>query len=120
MVDLKFADDIALLSEEATCIQALVGNVVNESRKMEMRLNASKTEIQCLGKNYQQFQVQADGQQLQQTNDFVYLGGSISSDGGCESDISRRIGLARGIIQMLNKIWSSGAMSKITKVSVYI
>ena len=58
-----------------------------------------------------------DGQELQQINN--YLGCSISSNGGCERDISRRIGLARGITQMLDKVWSSGAISKSTKVRVY-
>jgi len=84
MVDLRFADDIALLSGEAAGIQVLVSNVVDASRKMGTRLNIAKTEIQCLGKNSQKFQVHADGQQLQQTNNFVYLCGSVSSSGGAK------------------------------------
>ena len=80
LADLRFADDIALLSEEeAAGMQVLVNNVVDTSRKMRMRLNTSKTELQCLGKSSQRFQIQVDGQQLQQTDNFVYLGGSISS-----------------------------------------
>jgi len=36
-----------------------------------------------------------------------------------EGDINRRIGLARGIVQSLSKIWSSSEISKDTKVIVY-
>jgi len=97
IVVLRFADGIALLYDKAAGIQVLVSNVVDASMKMGMRLNVAKTKIQCLGKNSLQFQVQADGQQLQQTNDFVYLGGSISSSGGCEIDICSRIVLSRGV-----------------------
>jgi len=38
-----------------------------------MRLNASKTEIQCLANNSQHLQVQADGQQLQQMILFIWV-----------------------------------------------
>jgi hypothetical protein len=49
MVDLRFADDIALLSGEAKSIQALISNVVDASRKTMMRLNSAETDILCTG-----------------------------------------------------------------------
>ena len=45
------------------------------------------------------FQVHINRQQLKQTENFVYLGGTISSNEGSENDVTRRIGLARGIFQ---------------------
>ena len=56
---------------------------------------------------------------MEQTDNFVYLGGNISTNEGSEGDISRRIGLARGIVQSLSKIWSSREISKNTKLLVY-
>ena len=53
------------------------------------------------------------------TENFIYLGGNISSTNGCEGDVTRRIGLARGIFQDLNKIWVSKEISKATKIQVY-
>ena len=58
-------------------------------------------------------------QQLKQTENFVYLGGTISSNGGSENDVTRRIGLARGIFQNLNQIWTSREISRPTKIQVY-
>jgi len=117
--DLRFADDIALLTEEVEHLQNLVSRVIEVSSKMGMRINTAKTEIQCLGKGGSKFHILVDGQQLQQTDNFVYLGGSISTTNGSEGDITRRIGIARGIFQTLNKIWTSKDISKATKMRVY-
>ena len=71
----------------------MVNRIVETSENMGMRINADKTEIQFLGAGDKQFQIEAMGQQLQQTGTFVYLGGSINTENGSVSDIERRITL---------------------------
>ena len=119
MRNLCFADDIAVLAEEEWELQDSVDRIAVASRKMGMQINAEKTEIQYLGRGSRNFQVQINGQQLKQTENFVYLGGTISSNGGSENDVTRRIGLARGIFQNLNQIWTSKELSRPTKIQVY-
>ena len=72
-----------------------------------------------MGKTNRPFQIYVDGSQLKQTDGFVYLGGCIHSVDGSEADVSRRVGLARGIFQSLNKIWDSKELRKATKIQVY-
>jgi hypothetical protein len=117
--DLRFTDDIALLAENENDLQSTVDRIVEASEYMGMRSNADKTEIKFLRAGDKQFQIKAMGQQLQQTGDFVYLGGRISTENGSEGDIERRIGLARGVLQTLSQIWSANELSKATKVKVY-
>jgi Reverse transcriptase (RNA-dependent DNA polymerase)/Domain of unknown function (DUF6451) len=117
--DLRFADDIALLSEKEDGLQLLVNKVAESSSKMGMRINVAKTEIQALGKDENKFKIHVYGQQLQQVDNFVYLGGSISSRNGSEGDISRRVGLARGNFHALKNVWTSKEISKATKLKVY-
>jgi hypothetical protein len=105
--DLRFADDIALLAKQANGLQESLTKVVQVSREMGMSINVLKTESQFLGRGNIKFQLEADGHQLEQTENFVYLGGTISTNGESEKDINRRIGLARGILQVLGKVWSS-------------
>ena len=62
--------------------------------------------------------LQVDGQCLQQTERFIYLGGTISSKEGSEADVSRRIGIARGIFHALSKVWTSKDIKKSTKIEV--
>ena len=119
--NLRFADDIAMLAETVANLHLSVDGLVDSSRRMGMKINADKTETQFLGKGDSSFQIQIAGQTLKQSENFIYLGGigNISSTNGCEGDVTRRIGLARGIFQDLNKIWVSKEISKATKIQVY-
>ena len=116
---MRFADDIAMLAETVADLQLSVDGLVDSSRRMGTKINADKTETQFLGKGDSSFQIQIEGQTLKQSENFIYLGGNISSTNGCEGDVTRRIGLARGIFQDLNKIWVSKEISKATKIQVY-
>ena len=76
------------------------------------------TETQVLSKGGRKLQIQVYGQQLTQVDKFVYLGGSISTN-GTEEDVTRRVGLARGNFQTMNNVWTSKDISKATKLQVY-
>ena len=89
--NLRFADDMAVMAEGESDLQMAVDKIVDVSSSMEMCINAAKTEIQFLGKGNIPFQIKVNGQQLQQTENFVYLGGNISTNDGLEKDIQRRI-----------------------------
>jgi len=52
------------------------------------------------------------GGQLHQTDDFVYLGGTISSDGSSNKDIDRRVGLAAGIVRNPHNVCKTKDISK--------
>ena len=65
-----------------------------------------KTEIQYLGHGSNSDIHYITGQQLQQTDNFVYLSGNVGTHGGVDGDINRRIALARTVFQMLKKVWS--------------
>ena len=84
-----------------------------------MRINTSKTETQFLGKVDTCFDIQVNGQCLHQTERFMYLGGTISSKEGSEADVSRRIGIARGIFHTLSKVWTSKDIKKSMKIEVF-
>ena len=118
MTDLRFAYDIAVLAENVTDLQEAVDRISIASTRIGMRINASKTETQFLGKGDKCFDIQTDGQCLQQTDRFIYLGGTISSKEGSEVDVSRRIGIARGIFHALSKVWTSKDIKKSTKIEV--
>ena len=60
-----------------------------------------------------------NGQQIQQGDNFIYLGGNVSTEGGADGDITRRLGLARCVLQSLCDIWSAKDLSKATKICVY-
>jgi len=105
ITDLRFADDIAILADNTTVLQESVSSLSTISKRMGLKINGDKTEVQFLGKGDKQFDIQVDGHSLKQTEKFVYLGGTISSKEGSDADVQRRITLARGIFHALNKVW---------------
>jgi hypothetical protein len=52
--------------------------------------------------------------------DFIYLGTTISKTGGTNVDIRRRIDHARVAFNKLHKIWSSNQLNRKTKVKLFI
>jgi hypothetical protein len=45
-----------------------------------------------------------DNAQIKQVSRFVYLGSLITSDGKCDEEIKRRIGMAKDAFNKMNKI----------------
>ena len=115
--DLRFADDIALLAEQERGLQKTLTEVAQVIQKMGMKISIQKTECQFLGEGNKKFRLQVEGQELEQTENFVYmyLGGNISTQEGSDKDVERRIGFARGTWQALGKVWNSKELSKATK-----
>ena len=82
---------------------------------MGMKIDIQKTECQLLGEGSKTFRPEVEGQEFEQMENFVYLGGNISTQEGSDKDVERRIRLARGTWQELGKVWNSMELSKATK-----
>jgi len=54
------------------------------------KISSAKREVQCISRDTQPLSVHLHGSQLYQTDDFVYLVGTISSDVSSDKDIDRR------------------------------
>ena len=117
--NLRFADDIALLSESETDLQSQIDSLHTYSTRFGLKISTSKTEVQCISRSPRAVKINIDSTALAQVDQFTYLGGVISSDASCENDIKRRIGLATGASASLNTIWAAKEISKHTKIRVY-
>jgi len=107
---------LLVLAEQTEGLQKAQTGVAQTSRKMSMKVNIQKTECRFLGAGSKKFHLEVNGQELEQTENFVYLGRNISMQEGSDKDVERRIGLARGTLQALGKMWSSKDLSKATKI----
>ena len=119
--NLRFADDIAVLTESERGLQVLVSRIDEISSKMGMRMNLDKTECQIMSRKPEAhtLNVVVNGKPLNTVEQFIYLGGTITGDGSSEPDVKRRIGLASGVVHKLQKIWRSKQISVSTKKRVY-
>ena len=112
LADLDFADDIGLLSNEMRQAQQLLLNVEVECKKVGLGLNGPKTKFLAYNVEVQQPLHTIDGTQLEQKDDFKYLGSWADSS---EKDIDIRKALAWKAINDMSKVWKSNMNTELKK-----
>ena len=105
--DLDFADDIVLLPwlDEET---RRVGLKINNEKTKAMRINARNQE-----------KIITNGQDIEDVDQFVYLGAKVCKEGGCMKDLKNRLSKARGAFNKLKKVWNSNNILRRTKLRLY-
>jgi exonuclease III len=119
--NLRFADDINLMSETTNGLQELTDQVSRQGERLGLVINSDKTKVMTISKEPQDLglQITVKGNKLEQVKEFVYLGGQISQDGRCESDIKRRIGLTWAVFNKLSNIWNCHNLTLKIKMQVF-
>jgi len=107
--DLDFADDVSIMAEILEVLILALEIMNEESSALGLEINWNKTKIQA-----SDIIVDAPpdvtilGHKVNVVDSFVYLGSSVDASGGNDSDIRRRIELARTCIKSLDRgIWHS-------------
>ena len=59
-------------------------------------------------------------EQIEEVDEFRYLGSIVSKKGGRDEDIQERIGKVRQAFAMLRPIWRSTALINRTKLSLWV
>src|SRR6478609_4255362 len=90
-----------------------------EAEKLGMSVNVDKTEVQCIGQDQQRINVSINEKKLNLVEEFVYLGGVITSEGKSDKDVKRLIGFASRVMSSLKVIWQARDISLRTNVMVY-
>ena len=85
--NLRYADDTTLMAESEKKLKSLLMNVKEESEKAGLKLNIQKMKIMASGPITSW---QIDGETMETTRDFIFLGSKTTVDGDC-SHQSKRI-----------------------------
>jgi len=115
----QFADDKAILADGQNELQQQVTQLHSYSSRFGMKISTSKTEVQRISRHPKDLAISIDGAELNQVEQFTYLGGVISEDARCELDVKRRINLATAVASALKTVWGSKDLSTKTKLNVY-
>lgn len=116
--DLDFADDLALIASSGRHIQTKISNLGRYAKMTGLRINTAKTMIMSWN-NPAGRQVQVDGEELEMVSKFVYLGGTVTQEGGSDEDIKSRLGKARAAFSKLRNIWKSSQLKLKTKLKIF-
>lgn len=113
--NLRYADDTTLLAETNEGIIKLLMTIKNESEKAGLKLNLKKTKIMGTG---QRLNIQINGEELNMTEKYNYLGALITTDGRIKHEIHRRITLGKAAMLKLKKVMKDTGISKDTKIKI--
>ena len=104
--ELRYADDTVLFAQTPEELRRLLQSVKTHSESSGLYLNEKKTKIMDLDKS-PTTTIDVDGEQLENVNNFVYLGSSIDADGKSKPDIRRRIAIAISKLNTMVPLWKS-------------
>ena len=102
--NLRYADDITLVSKSEEELKSLLMKVKEESEKAGLKLNIQKTKIMASGPITSW---QIDGETVQTVTDFIFLGSKVTADGNCSHEIKRLLLLGRKLMTNLDSILKS-------------
>ena len=113
ITDLDYADDVVLLAELFDTLKDAVLIFSRESSKLGLHINWSKTMLQppCPWLSVPQQSI-IGPQTVETTNNFTYLGCTISHNNSCNDDIKRRIAIATSTMSKLSSVWRSPRLSQ--------
>ena len=108
--NLRYADDITLMTESEEELKSLLKKVKEESEKVGLKLNIQKTKIMASGPITSW---QIDGETV---TDFIFLGSKITADGDWSHEIKRRLLLGKKAMIYLDSILKSRDITVSAKV----
>ena len=94
--ELRYADDTSLIAETIQDMNTLLQNLKEESEKCGLYLNVDKTKI--MKTTADDNHIFVDGKEVEEVNNFNFLGSMIRPDGDCEKEIDRRLAMGRSAV----------------------
>ena len=113
--NLRYADDTTLLATSIDDLRTLLHKVKAESESNGLLLNVAKTKLMIIGDDKAIDPLFVDGKEVEKVTEFNFLGALISQDGGCNTEVRRRLAMARSTMAKLTKIWADRGVTRTTK-----
>jgi hypothetical protein len=118
LTDLKYADDICLLTHSTRTMQTMLERLEKETAMVGLKSNVKKsTKMRIALNNKEPLYIQ--NEIIERLAQFTYLRSIIDNTGGTEADITTRIRKDQIAFSALNKIWHSTAYSMQTKLCIF-
>ena len=116
VLDLDFADDVALLAEMLEVLVLAMKIMQEEATVFGLHINWLKTKILEVPSSMPCSTVQVADGLVEMVDAFVYLGSMIDSSGGSRVEALRQVAIARSCMNLLDKrIWKSSIRLDISK-----
>ena len=116
--DQAYADDIALLSEDAHVMNRMTGKLAREAGRIGLEINLRKSKMMTV-QNSEDVRVELGEDIIGEVDSFEYLGSVVYKDEDVRKEVGIRIGKAGSIFSKMKKIWNSRGISLNTKIKLF-
>ena len=106
LCNLRFADDIDLMAGSKDELQDLTNRIVNASTCLGMEISTEKSKILITGASQDlSANILINREQLEEVDEFKYLGSIITNDQRCRREVLSRIASGSDALARLAPIW---------------
>ena len=114
--ELLYADDTLFIGAHGRKIEKYLSCSVDIGSEYGLEMNWSKVELMRVQSN--DLVTGPGGRVLQPKDSFIYLGSSVAADGDVNSELSRRLGMARADFDKIRQVWSHTRLSNKEKLQI--
>jgi sorting nexin-29 len=119
LTDIDYADDVTLLASHENAMQSFLDQIAAFSAAVGLNISSAKSKV--MGLHTPPPSLTCNGAQLENVNNFVYLGSSIAADSSIDTELTSRIGKASAAYNNLRQnLWAQDRISLHTKGRVFV
>ena len=118
--NLRFADDIALITNNSNALQDLTNRLNTESTRFRMEISAEKSKTLVVGVTPETLTtpVTLFGKQLEQVKQFKYLGRRMPDSGRSTNEVKIRAAMAMSSLVKMDKLWKGQTISLRSEIEI--
>ena len=116
--DLDYADDIALLSSTKAQCQRKVNRLNKFAKETGLKINVKKTKTMRYNARSQE-PIGIENNEVEEVENFTYLGACLDKEGGARGEIKTRIRKAWISFNKLMPIWKNNMYQRQTKLKIF-
>lgn len=118
LTDLDYADDICLITQSFTDMKILLSALTSAATETGLKINTNKTKSMSINST-SNTRFTIGNIDIENVNEFTYLGSVISVDSGADADIVNKIKKAQRAFGQLKSIWDTRQLSTQTKLKLF-
>ena len=115
--ELLYADDTLLMDVNCDNLQAFIDAVVAEGKGYGLEINWKKVEIMSI--RCEVIIKNSSGRLLDCKSSIQYLGALINASGNIDSELCRRLGMAKADFKILKVVWNYTSFSAFEKYNIF-
>ena len=117
--NLIFADDIALISSTWSHMQRKKSRLEQNTALLDWKWVSRRKKSWGLNNSERQNSIKIYDTELEDIDEFTYLGSTVTRDGGAKADIQKRLSKARVSFNLIGKVWKLESHRRKMKLRIF-